>query len=327
MDLRECFRNEGDSVTQDEAPSSSQNDAEKAADRELDRAAERALEQLAQQASPEAEQAREFVELFGVLGLGQGEETPAPAVRESLMARIEAEGRAGRAQSAAPGRVVSFPKPRDLDLESPGSGTRFFGISGGLAAAGLAAASLLLALLAGSLWGQLGTVRTELADLRLLQEEIDQGVLQGPAVAQEPRIPITGQIQTATRVGNPAHEVVSPGTEICLLHGVGPDQQVLAGDEARGVFYVAPDRKRWVLAANELEPCGPDRHYQVWFKTGTSVVHAGSFCLDRKGSIQITADEMPEGAEAVMVTIEAGDHPSEPSGPLVLYGDQPHRMI
>ena len=43
--------------------------------------------------------------------------------------------------------------------------------------------------------------------------------------------------------------------------------------------------------------------------------------------IEISADDLPEGTTAVLITLETEEHPAEPSGPTVFYGDETHMVL
>ena len=43
-------------------------------------------------------------------------------------------------------------------------------------------------------------------------------------------------------------------------------------------------------------------------------------------SIQIGADQIPPGTRAVMVTLEHENSENEPSGPTILYGEDPQML-
>ena len=117
--------------------------------------------------------------------------------------------------------------------------------------------------------------------------------------------------------------VTTPGVEVCALRPMG-DQP-----DARAIFYRHDDR--WMIAADQLDPCEEGQHYQVWFKTDQGTMPGRSFNVKEKGRIEISAEEMPEGTTAVLITLEsvATDENTTdgPTGPMVLYGDEPHVMI
>ena len=56
-------------------------------------------------------------------------------------------------------------------------------------------------------------------------------------------------------------------------------------------------------------------------------VSAGVLEVGAEGRLEVGADWMPEGSEAVFVTLERDGAAAEPSGPRVLFGDEVMHLL
>jgi hypothetical protein len=276
-----------------------------------EQAIQAALEALTPGWSAETEtEVRTHVELLGLLPQALVPVVPRPEVKQELFRRIGAESDGSRI--SAGGQVVPF-AGRGAEQSAAERASAHPSVDPSVAtvatghrppawllplAAALAFATVALAGTVGWLTSQLNDQRQTLAEL---SDRIHQGEL-----AQEKLALVTDR-----------------GTEICRLgpHGEAPEQPT-----AYATFYAAPDRKSWVLAADNLEPCDQGNRYQVWFMTDAGVVSGGVFFVKQRGKIEIKADQMPEGTKAIMVTLESEER-SEPTGPMILYGDEPSMVI
>ena len=270
-----------------------------------------ALEALTPGWSAETEELeREYIEVFGLLPGALAPVQPSVHVKQQLFERLGLE--VPSAPTEAGGEVVSFAERKNAGatpaeaseggvpsaptvepLSRPASPSWMLPL-----AAALAFATVALAGTVGWLTSQLSEQRETLAEL---SERIEQGEL-----AQEKLALVTDK-----------------GTEICRLgpYGEKPEQP-----RAYATFYAAPDRKGWVLAADNLEPCDQGKRYQVWFMTEDGPVSGGVFFVKEMGKIEIKAEDMPAGSTAIMVTLESKEQ-SEPTGPMILYGDEPSMVI
>lgn len=237
---------------------------------------------------------RELVELFGLLAYDLEPEPPRPGLRAELLRR--AAGAAAPLDTDEPTTgpvLVHDRKPTRPMADRPTSG-RWAEL--------LAAAAVLVAVLLGGLsLYLLGRLRAQSEDLTRLGDSVDRLV----AAA-------TGSSLDLARVAT----VTAPDTEFCTLASRDPSQP-----DARGVMFMNRGRRQWFLAADNLAPSPPDRLYRVWFVTSEGSVRGDSFRVaNGVGAIELTADLLPVGTEAVMITLE--EEESEAPGRTVLYGDQ-----
>lgn len=112
--------------------------------------------------------------------------------------------------------------------------------------------------------------------------------------------------------------VTGPAVEVCSLRPTGESPMPA---DARGVLYIADDHQSWYLTLDGL-PAAPDgRVYHLWFQAAGRPVSAGML-EPRDGRAERMAHSMPEGVQAVFVTVETAEAPTEPTGPRVLFGDE-----
>lgn len=119
--------------------------------------------------------------------------------------------------------------------------------------------------------------------------------------------------------------VTSEGVEVCPLR---PQAAEAAATGARGALFVASDHQHWYLRIDDLEPCPQGRSYQLWFvRADGTAVNGGILEIQHDVELEVTSDTMPEGTVAVHVTLEPAGGSAEPSGPMILYGDQAMRIL
>lgn len=242
--------------------------------------------------------AREFTEVFGLIGYANDPLSPAESVKNRLMEAVRAEEPVSSSE-AAPGDVVKMPASRWPNWALP------------------MAASVALALLGVSGW-QFARLDAQGATIESLAEQLSVKNVELVEVA-------TGFDNELGRMQNQLALVTSQGVEVCKLY---PQVADVAKTGARGALFVASDRQHWYLRIDDLEPCPQGRTYQLWFVRGDGTSVDGGI-LDVKHGIEleVTSDSMPDGTIAVHVTLEPAGGSQEPSGPTVLYGDEVMRIL
>ncbi len=175
----------------------------------------------------------------------------------------------------------------------------------------LAAALAALALgAAGFLWARLQDQRETLL---ALQAEVGELRTQTTRLAARER---DAREQLAL--------VGSPGVAVCPLRQRAASP---LGGAPFGVLYVGADHQHWYLALHGLLPCPEGRVYQVWFVAPEGTVSAGTFRPEAGAAVELSSATMPEGTRAVRVTLEAPGGAPAPSGPEILFGDQPIQLL
>ena len=275
-----------------------------------------ALEQLDPQEGPQDESAdagleREYRELAGLLAYEVEPANLSPELRARVLSAATAGAESVALEAPQPAyaarNVVAFSRP---EAETAGSSAwQQMAVAAGVVL------SLSLAALSGYLFSQ---VRSQQATLEDLQAQL----------AAQPAVDFA-ELQTVKRqlekMENNYRLVTNPAAEVCPLRprGDAPEQP-----NARGMLWVDRTQNRWVLSASNLEVCELGRQYQVWFVAADGTIKGDMFGV--KGPeqlIQIEADELPPGTTAVMITLEPAEGVAEPTGPVILYGDEPMESL
>ncbi len=229
------------------------------------------------------------VEVLGSLARSLPLERPRADSRSALLAAV----------SAAP--VVDLGSRRRL--AAPAAGPRWL--------LPLAAALTAVALgVAGLLWTRAGGQGEQLAAL-----EAVVGVL------RERTAGLAGREREARAQ---LALVGSPGVSVCPLRRRAASP---LGGEPFGVLYVAADHQHWYLAVHGLVPCPEGRVYQVWFVAPAGPVSAGTFSPESGAVVELSSPTMPEGTRAVRITLEPEGGVAVPSGPEILFGDEPMQIL
>lgn len=163
---------------------------------------------------------------------------------------------------------------------------------------------------AGFLWPRLENQRETLLALQAEVEELRAQTTRLAARERDAR-------QQLALVG-------SPGVAVCPLRqrAVSP-----LGGAPSGVLYVAADHQHWYLALHGLLPCPEGRVYQLWFVAPEGAVSAGTFRPEAGAAVELSSATMPVGTRAVRITLEASGGAPAPSGPEILFGDQPMQLL
>jgi hypothetical protein len=109
--------------------------------------------------------------------------------------------------------------------------------------------------------------------------------------------------------------VSDPGVTINrLAPAVGP----LFQPDARGILFVAADHSHWVLSLSNLHPTEAGQGYQLWFMGESAAVSGGTFTARPGEVVKLSAESMPAGTKAILITLEPAAGSPLPSGPKVL---------
>ncbi|MGH9362849.1 MAG: anti-sigma factor, partial [Thermoanaerobaculia bacterium] len=72
---------------------------------------------------------------------------------------------------------------------------------------------------------------------------------------------------------------------------------------------------------------GPERDYQLWFIAGGKPVSAGTFDPEAGTPATLSARTMPAGTELAAITVEPAGGVPQPSGPMVLKGEEKVKIL
>ena len=172
----------------------------------------------------------------------------------------------------------------------------------------------LAALLSLAFAGLAGWLFVQLEESRSQQVRVE-GRLRGLASQVE-------TLQTAqselVRTRETIRMVTSRGASVCSLRSLDATRAAAAS----GVMYVDAARSRWYLVMDGLDPVPAEHDYQLWFLVDGRPVSGGTFPAHAGQRIELSAQTLPRGANAVAVTIEPRGGLPLPTGPMVLLGDQ-----
>lgn len=88
--------------------------------------------------------------------------------------------------------------------------------------------------------------------------------------------------------------------------------------KAHGLLFVAADHNHWVLCLEGLPPAEAGKGYQLWFMGESTAVSGGTFTAQPGEMVELSAESMPDGTKAVLITLEPASGSPLPSGPKVL---------
>jgi hypothetical protein len=242
---------------------------------------------------------REYTEVLGLLPYENEPVPPSAALRSRLLEAVRAEA------AIVPIAVQAAPvAPAGSHRERP--------IASRLAAAAMVVAALGLAGLGGYLaasWqGERARAAAVEAALAQYASEADSSPAQREMEALEARFSL----------------VTTPGVEICRLE---PRSGGLGERKAQGHLYIAPDHEHWLLTVHGLDPCRGQQAYHVWFVTDDGPVSGGFFHVAAGRPSELGSEQMPSGIREVIVTLEPSESSAQPTGPTVLYGDEPEMVL
>lgn len=108
--------------------------------------------------------------------------------------------------------------------------------------------------------------------------------------------------------------VTNPGVSINRLASTG--EQIPSN--ASGILFVAADHHHWVLCLEGLPPADAGKGYQLWFMGESAAVSGGTFTAHPGEMVELSAESMPAGTKAILITLEPAAGSPLPSGPRVL---------
>ena len=264
---------------------------------ELVRLALESPEALGGASDDELSEAREYLELAGMLAWQVEDASPREELRSEILARLGSKTTA---------HLVAMPQRQLAAETSRWQWSRW-----------VAAAGLILALGFASWSGYLfARLQSQGETVARLEQEV-ASLQRAPSPAVEPAL-----YQDLLR----RHSVVtSSNAEVCPLLPAGDKPQ----PDARALFWTDRATNQWVLSASNLERCELGREYRVWFMTEDGPISGGYFRVKKsRERIEIGADVIPKGTVGIMVTLEFPDKVGdEPGGELVLYGDEAREML
>jgi len=255
---------------------------------------------------------RLYVETLGLLAR-EAPEAPADriaAVRGRLMAAIGG-ATADDPEPARTGEVVPFASSARSTGEpaAPAPHRRsWLGAVAALFAVGAIG-------LAGWFYYQLDRTQQTLAHLEsertLLSERLDR---------QE------ALIRRSAGMSDFVNAVSTAGVEICPLRPVGDPA---LHPKAFAALYMPPGSGQWYLLASNLEP--GQGVYKVWLNTPTGARPVGVLEAGQDSALQFELppdlDERHDLMLSITVTLEPSPDMPDPSGPMVLFGDEKMKVL
>ncbi len=211
-------------------------------------------------------------------------ESPPPAVKSLLMARIDSEDRSGGAEERSRRnvtRVLSMPR------SAPPRRSLWTVVAVGAIAAGVAAIAVGLAV-------------STVYDRRIGQLAQEQAQLKEELARQESLVTI----------------FQDPATQVASLSGLAPAPEA----KARLLWHATAGG---LLVAQGLPPAPAGKAYELWAITGTGApVPAGVFAVDARGVGSLRVAPLRSGAppDTFAVTLEPADGVTAPTGSMYLVG-------
>lgn len=284
-----------------------------------------ALPRLAREEAADGEDAEEVLrrlclETVGLVALSEEPVAPPAGAKDRLMAAIAAQREARGDDPRRSAAVVPF-GARD---DEPGAARREepdrASVGGAPGAVPRQARRPWLSALAAGLLvatlGLSGWLAAELHEARAALERLEH---EHTRLADR----LDRQNDVIQRVGTSAgllSAVSRSGVELCPLRPVG-DEPPVPG--AFAVLYMPPDSKEWYLVASNME-AAPGGVYAVWLNTPDGPVPAGVLQGGPEASLRFVPPRLDErgGMVSIAVTLEPAPGLEEPSGPVVLFGDE-----
>ncbi|HEV8579070.1 MAG TPA: anti-sigma factor, partial [Thermoanaerobaculia bacterium] len=258
--------------------------------------------------------ARLYSEVLGLVPFGLEPVSPAPEIRNRLLASIhgdETQPAASLAPTAVPTRSSPEVRPPRMAPAPPLAARRPAPRRWPLALA----ATLCFALLGLSAWLylQMGQQRQTIA--RLQDELIAERnrAEEASEEARKVRASVQGLREKFGLVTSPA-VLVSP---------MRPAGEAPLQPGARGVLFVAADHQHWYLSLEGLQPAETGKTYKLWFVADQGTVSAGSFTARPGEPVELSSKTMPAGTREALVTLENDPNAPAPTGPAVLRSAAP----
>lgn len=254
---------------------------EKDSDRALWDALE-SLDELGQTGQPEGaldREAREYVELLGLLPYALEEAPVRSSLKNEILQAIAAEPSATTEDASIPilGAVTNFPEPHMVPSQSRANPWSW------ALAAMLGLCVVGLAFLAGHMQAQRAT--------------IDQLLAHGTA-------------NPSGRAIGPMHDRFEVIRTIApQVYPLQPSVDQPSPVNARGMIYVCPKHQRWYLSLKGLPSPPEGQEYRFWFMTATGAVRGGLLKVGSDSSVVLEATSMPTGTVGFSVTLERNGSP------------------
>lgn len=133
-------------------------------------------------------------------------------------------------------------------------------------------------------------------------------------------------IRKSAGMSNLVAAVSTAGVEICPLRPVG---NPALHPKAFAILYMPPGSGQWYLTASNLER-GPGV-YKVWLSTQTGDVPVGVLDPGAESALEFelppNIDQRHELMLSIKVTLEPSPDMPDPSGPMVLFGDEKMKVL
>lgn len=307
--------------------------------------AERALERLSsgwipQDSAPADSgdvEIREHLEALALFAYDLEPEAPRPAVKQQLMARIQAS-----AQSSAAGtdNITSMPQrsPVDMTLQHSVAGGLDYQADAAektLVGAGadvvplrppehrseprgsafvpwsLAAALAFCLIGLGYLYGQ---VNAKNVVIGMQQERLES--------AQTLEIELERTRSDLARMQDSLAMVATVAQTAYPLRPATAVPVAVGRPAPRGKVFVCGQHQRWYLSLNDLEPAPEGQEYHLWFLTKDGMVDAGKFEVEN-GLAAMRDLNMPDGTQGFEITLEPAGGGGEATGQPIMIGDRP----
>ncbi len=292
---------------------------------------------------------REYLEALGLLPYGLEPEAPSPAVKERILARVEAEaatappqrsfeevtfaGAAGAPVDVTLQREAGPPEPASTDSttsQPPASqepdwpepvtasappGTIPFPNQEQPAAprrgGGLWTGLMAAALMVciAGLGYLTGKVQEQNRTIARLSTEL-AGIPVGDLTSLNNQLQaVQSRMDMVTTIARSAYH----------LDGV----EHVGNQPVDGIVYVCGKHQRWYLNVQGLEQPPAGQEYRLWFVTGDGMVSGGVVQVDDGAKAEKEDQSMPDGTHGFAITLEdVGSDPESPSGMMVLLGEE-----
>ncbi len=242
-------------------------------------------------------EAREYLEIMGLLPYALEEEAVRPSLKDEILAQVggvavtpsqEMEERSVAQNQPAEGRTLDASN-RFQSAYEPAPVSKGGPLTWALAA--------MLGVCLLGLTFLFGRVQEQTALIAELQHESEH---HGASANLAPGTPMHDQFEMI--------RTIAP-----QVYPLQPSLNQPAPVNARGMIYVCPNHQRWYLSVKGLPPSPEGQEYRFWFMTEDGAVSAGPLNVESEAPIVLEASSMPEGTEGFTLTLE----PKEGSGSML----------
>ncbi len=249
---------------------------------------------------------REWLETLGLLPYELDQAVPRPEVKRDLMALVQQAPQIREISTAGtPAEPHSLTSRRLVALERRARWYMPIAATFAFALLGVTAFQ----------FSQIESQRRTIADLSSQLERVEPN---GPELAS-----IRSRLD---QQGSHLKMLTSLGAEYCVLRPVGEPPRFPG---ATATMVISPERNRWYLAAEGLEPCPGEVCYELWFVTDGDPIRAAAFDAENSFSrIELSGSHegLPLTVRAITITrapASAADQPTE----TVLLADQAMTLL